>query len=107
MKRPLPHLPFIVSDRARAALALVLVVLMLLGALVCSYQTAGYLCLLLAGAALTLSQLLNDKGFLILTTAQLFGSLILFTSPLTSRPTPSMGSVPPVTHPFTSLQSGL
>lgn len=80
MKRTFTHRPSI-SERARAALVLSLVALMMMGALVTSYQTAGYFCLLLATAALLLSQLLGDKGFLILALALLLGSLVLFTSP--------------------------
>ncbi|MDU0371987.1 hypothetical protein ACFPAF_16415 [Hymenobacter endophyticus] len=80
MKRTFTHRPSI-SERARAALVLSLVGLMMAGALVSSYQTAAYFCLLLACAALLLSQLLGDRGFLILAVALLFGSLVLFTAP--------------------------
>ncbi|MBT9394431.1 hypothetical protein KLP40_14765 [Hymenobacter sp. NST-14] len=80
MKRTFTHRPSI-SERARTVLVLGLVGLMMTGALITSYETAGYLCLLLAGAAWMLSQLLGDKGFLILAAALLLGSLVLFTSP--------------------------
>ena len=80
MKRTFTHRPSI-SERSRAVLVLMLVGLMMGAALITSYQTAGFFCLLLAGAALLLSQLLADKGFLILALALLLGSLVLFTSP--------------------------